>query len=80
MSDIAENLLAQYYGLPKKSKTEKFLSIHENVNNTENDIEKLIGEQSIVDTNDNDTSEETEVQANAKFNTICLLKLSRLMK
>lgn len=62
MSDIVENLLAQYYGLSKKSETEKFLSIHESVNNTENDVEKLIGEQSTVDTNDNDTSGEMEVQ------------------
>lgn len=62
MSDIAENLLAQYYGLSKKSETEKFLSIHECVSNVENNAEKLIGEQSTVDTDDNDTSRETEVQ------------------
>ncbi|CAL1673888.1 unnamed protein product [Lasius platythorax] len=64
MSDIAENLLAQYYGLSKKSETEKFLSIHECVSNVENNAEKLIGEQSTVDTDDNDTSRETEVQGN----------------
>lgn len=63
MSDIAENLLTQYYGLSKKSETEKFLSIHECMSNVENDVEKLIGEQSTVDTaNDNDTSRETEEQ------------------
>ncbi|KAL6446383.1 hypothetical protein ACFW04_001160 [Cataglyphis niger] len=65
MSDIAENLLTQYYGLSTKSETEKFLSIHECVSNVENDVEKLIGEQSTVDTaNDNDTSKETEEQEN----------------
>ncbi|XP_050449037.1 leucine-rich repeat and death domain-containing protein 1-like isoform X2 [Cataglyphis hispanica] len=65
MSDIAENLLIQYYGLSTKSETEKFLSIHECVSNVENDVEKLIGEQSTVDTaNDNDTSKETEEQEN----------------
>lgn len=63
MSDIAENLLAQYYGLCKKSETEKFISIHECMSNVEDDVEKLIGEQSTVDTaNDNDTSRETEEQ------------------
>lgn len=66
MSDIAENLLAQYYGLSKKSETEKFVSIHDCVNNAENDIEKLIGEQSTVDTNDNDTSGETEMQVQVR--------------
>ncbi|XP_025263496.1 uncharacterized protein LOC105248795 [Camponotus floridanus] len=65
MSDITENLLAQYYGLSKKSETEKFVSIHDCVNNAGN-IEKLIGEQSTVDTNDNDTSGETEVQEDIK--------------
>lgn len=65
MSDIAENLLAQYYGLSKKSETEKFVSIHDCVNNAEN-IEKLIGEQSTVDTNDNDTSGETEMQVQVR--------------
>ncbi|XP_072759609.1 uncharacterized protein [Anoplolepis gracilipes] len=63
MSDIAENLLTQYYGLSQKSETEKCLSIHECASN-ENDIEKLIDEQSTVDTTDNDTSKETEVQGN----------------
>ncbi|XP_070154491.1 leucine-rich repeat-containing protein 27 isoform X2 [Polyergus mexicanus] len=64
MSDIAENLLAQYYGLSKKSETEKFISIHECMSNVEN-VDKLIGEQSTVDTaNDNDTSRETEEQEN----------------
>lgn len=62
MSDIAENLLTQYYGLSKKSETETFLSIHECVSNAENNVEKLIGEQSTVDTDDNDTSKGTEVQ------------------
>ncbi|XP_029171942.1 E3 ubiquitin-protein ligase LRSAM1-like [Nylanderia fulva] len=64
MSDIAENLLTQYYGLSKKSETENFLSIHECVSNVENNVEKLIGEQSTVDTDGNDTSQETEVQGN----------------
>ncbi|XP_029666144.1 cyclic GMP-binding protein C-like [Formica exsecta] len=69
MSDIAENLLAQYYGLCKKSETEKFISIHECMSNVEDDVEKLIGEQSTVDTaNDNDTSRETEEQENVVEN------------
>ncbi|XP_011341309.1 uncharacterized protein LOC105281639 isoform X4 [Ooceraea biroi] len=64
MSDIADALLAQYYGFSKNSKPEKFLSIHECVSHAENDVHKLVGEQSTADTNDDDTSKETELQAN----------------
>ncbi|XP_011641791.1 cyclic GMP-binding protein C-like [Pogonomyrmex barbatus] len=64
MSDIAENLLDQYYGISKDSKAEKLLSIQECVGNIENNQDKLNGEQSTLDTNGNDTSSETEVQEN----------------
>jgi len=59
--DIAENLLAQYYGISEGSKAKNFPSIQEYVASVENDSDKLI-EQSTVDTNDDDTSRETEVQ------------------
>ncbi|XP_011699530.1 PREDICTED: E3 ubiquitin-protein ligase LRSAM1-like [Wasmannia auropunctata] len=61
--NIAESLLAQYYGIFENSKTEKCPSIRECVGSVENDSDKLI-EQSTVDTNDDDTSKETEVQEN----------------
>ncbi|XP_071627963.1 uncharacterized protein [Temnothorax longispinosus] len=62
--DIAESLLAQYYGIFEGPKAEKFLSIQECVGSVENDSDKLIGEQSTVETNDDDTSRETGVQEN----------------
>lgn len=62
MSDIAESLLAQYYGFSGESKAEKFLSIHECAKNAENDADKLNGQQSTIDTNDDDMSKETKVQ------------------
>lgn len=64
MSDIAESLLVQYYGFPEKSETGKFLSIHECASSTENDADKLIEEQSTIDTNGDNTSREMEVQRN----------------
>ncbi|XP_025987312.1 leucine-rich repeat-containing protein 27 isoform X2 [Solenopsis invicta] len=62
--DIAENLLVQYYGFSEGSKVEKFPSIHDCAVSVENDSDKLIGEQSTVDTNNDDISRETEVQEN----------------
>lgn len=62
MSDITENLLANYYGFSAEPQVEKFLSIHECASNEENNVDKLIGNQSTVDTNDDDTSKETEIQ------------------
>lgn len=62
MSDIARVLLAKYYGFSKTPGTDKFLSIHECMNSAKNDVQKLTGEQSTVDTNDDDTSKETEIQ------------------
>ncbi|XP_077273194.1 uncharacterized protein LOC143903463 isoform X1 [Temnothorax americanus] len=62
--DIAESLLAQYYGIFEGPKAEKFPSIQECVGSVENDSNKLIGEQSTVETNDDDTSRETGVQEN----------------
>lgn len=62
MSDLTENLLAQYYGFSAEPKIEKFLSIHECASNAENDADKLIGNQSTIDTNGDDTSKETKVQ------------------
>jgi len=60
--DIAVSLLAQYYGISEESETKKFPSIQECVGSIENDSDKLIDEQSTVDTNGDDTSKETEVQ------------------
>lgn len=60
--NIAESLLAQYYGISESPKVEKFQSIQECVGSVENDSDKLIGEQSTVETNDDDTSKETGVQ------------------
>lgn len=60
--DIAESLLAQYYGISEGRKAEKFPSIQECVGSIENDPDKLIGEQSTVDTNGDDASKETEMQ------------------
>ncbi|XP_018351200.1 PREDICTED: leucine-rich repeat-containing protein 27-like isoform X1 [Trachymyrmex septentrionalis] len=62
--DIAVSLLAQYYGISEESEIKKCPSIQECVGSIENDSDKLIGEQSTVDTNDDDTSKETEVQEN----------------
>ncbi|KYN28543.1 PREDICTED: leucine-rich repeat-containing protein 27-like [Trachymyrmex cornetzi] len=62
--DIAVSLLAQYYGISEESETKKFPSIQECVSSIENDSDKLVGEQSTVDTNGDDTSKETEVQEN----------------
>ncbi|KAG5317535.1 LRC27 protein, partial [Pseudoatta argentina] len=62
--DIVVSLLAQYYGISEESETKKFPSIQECVGSIENDSDKLIGEQSTVDTNGDDTSKETEVQEN----------------
>ncbi|KYM99101.1 PREDICTED: uncharacterized protein LOC108777033 [Cyphomyrmex costatus] len=62
--DIAANLLAQYYAISEESKTKKFPSILECMGSIENNSDKLIGEQSTVDTNGDDTSKETEVQEN----------------
>ncbi|KYM88780.1 Leucine-rich repeat-containing protein 27 [Atta colombica] len=62
--DIAVSLLAQYYGISEESETKKFPSIQECVSSIENDSDKLIDEQSTVDTNGDDTSKETEVQEN----------------
>jgi len=65
--DIAVSLLAQYYGISEESEIKKCPSIQECVGSIENDSDKLIGEQSTVDTNDDDTSKETEVQVRIFF-------------
>ncbi|XP_011871282.1 PREDICTED: uncharacterized protein LOC105563902 isoform X2 [Vollenhovia emeryi] len=62
--DIAGSLLAQYYGIFDGPRTEKFPSIQECVGSVEHDSDKLINEQSTVETNDDDTSRETGVQEN----------------
>jgi hypothetical protein len=63
MTDIAGALLEQYYGFSKNpEKARRFLSIHECVNNVKNDKYKLTDEQSIADTNDDDSSKEANIQ------------------
>ncbi|XP_014480404.1 PREDICTED: chaoptin-like [Dinoponera quadriceps] len=60
MSDLTKDLLAQYYGFSAEPQVEKFLSIHGCISNAENDADKLIDNQSTIDTNDDDTSKEME--------------------
>ncbi|XP_028045310.1 leucine-rich repeat protein SHOC-2 isoform X2 [Monomorium pharaonis] len=62
--DIAKTLLVQYYGISNGTKAEKFPSIQECAGSVENESDKLIGEQSTLDTNDDDMSRETEEQEN----------------
>lgn len=59
--DITASLLAQYYGISEEPELNKFPSI-QCIGSIENDSDKLIGEQSTVDTNGDDTSKETEMQ------------------
>ncbi|KYQ48348.1 Leucine-rich repeat-containing protein 27 [Trachymyrmex zeteki] len=61
--DITASLLAQYYGISEEPELNKFPSI-QCIGSIENDSDKLIGEQSTVDTNGDDTSKETEMQEN----------------
>jgi len=81
MTDIAGALLEQYYGFSKNPKeTRRFLSIHECVNNIKNDKYKLTDEQSIADTNDDNSSKEVNIQVRFLREAIHLCLLRKLSK
>lgn len=62
MSDIADNLLAQYYGIFDKQKSEKSLSIHECISETTHGTSELTENRLSVDARNDDIPEDTETQ------------------
>lgn len=52
MSDLAKDLLIQYYGFGAASSGKKFLSIHRNIERVKNEDENQITEQHSLISND----------------------------
>lgn len=62
MSDLAKDLLTQYYGFGAASSGKKFLSIHRNIERVKNEDEKQITEQhSLTNNDENVANEELQV-------------------
>nr|XP_012148129.1 PREDICTED: probable serine/threonine-protein kinase roco5 isoform X4 [Megachile rotundata] len=57
MTDLAKNLLSQYYGLGAES-DKRFLSIHQSVDNIKRDEEKQVSDQISSTTNEENVSDE----------------------
>ncbi|XP_076231234.1 uncharacterized protein LOC143177256 [Calliopsis andreniformis] len=58
MSDLATNLLTQYYGLGEESSNKKLVLIHQIVQNSKLDNGKQVTEEASVTTNEENVSEE----------------------
>lgn len=58
MSDLAKNLLTQYYGLNSESTDKRFLSIHKSVEDAKNEEEKQVTEQTSLSTNEENVAED----------------------
>ncbi|XP_076643935.1 uncharacterized protein LOC143354081 isoform X2 [Halictus rubicundus] len=58
MSDLAKNLLTQYYGLNSETTGRKFLSIHRSIENVKSEEVKQVTEQTSVTTNEENISED----------------------
>lgn len=61
MSDLAKDLLIQYYGFGAASSGKKFLSIHRNIERVKNEDEKQITEHSLTSNDENVANEEFQV-------------------
>ncbi|XP_053984266.1 uncharacterized protein LOC128879291 isoform X1 [Hylaeus volcanicus] len=57
MSDLAKNLLTQYYGLNSESPSKRFLSIHKSIEDAKNEEEKQVTDQISLTTNEENVSE-----------------------
>lgn len=58
MSDLAKDLLIQYYGFGAASSGKKFLSIHRNIERVKDEDEKQVTEQHSLTTNDENVANE----------------------
>lgn len=62
MSDLAKDLLIQYYGFGAASSGKKFLSIHRNIERVKNEDENQITEQhSLISNDENVANKEFQV-------------------
>ncbi|CAD1477563.1 unnamed protein product, partial [Heterotrigona itama] len=60
MSDLAKDLLSQYYGLGADSRGNRCLSIHRSVENAKNEEEKQVAEQASLTNEENASDEEVQ--------------------
>lgn len=62
MSDLAKDLLIQYYGFGAASSGKKFLSIHRNIERVKDEDEKQVTEQHSLTTNDENVANEEVIK------------------
>lgn len=61
MSDLAKDLLSQYYGLGAESSGKRYLSIHRSIENAKKEEEKQVTEQASSTNEENASDEEVQV-------------------
>ena len=61
MSDLAKDLLSQYYGLGTDSSGKRCMSIHRSIENARNEEEKQVTEQASLTNEENASDKEFQV-------------------